>query len=141
MTGMSRQDNIPQAPARASTATRGPLHRAIVEIRRLRGESVALRGQLSDLGHLLAAYLKADDSPTIALDLARKWAREAYQRGRADGVEEGRLEVVAELKTTDREVKAAFELEIKRWGPGGRAHFGDRRPGDFCGIARTGEES
>ena len=23
------------------------------------------------------------------------------------------------------------DLEEKRWGPGGRAHFGDPRPGDF----------
>ena len=27
------------------------------------------------------------------------------------------------------------ELEEKRWGPGGRAHFGDPRPGDFPGSA------
>ena len=25
------------------------------------------------------------------------------------------------------------ELEARRWGPGGRAHFGDPRPGDFPG--------
>jgi hypothetical protein len=25
------------------------------------------------------------------------------------------------------------ELEAKRWGPGGRAHFGDPRPGDYPG--------
>ena len=25
------------------------------------------------------------------------------------------------------------ELEEKRWGPGGRAHFGDPRPGDYPG--------
>jgi hypothetical protein len=27
------------------------------------------------------------------------------------------------------------ELEEKRWGPAGRAHFGDPRPGDFPGRA------
>jgi hypothetical protein len=27
------------------------------------------------------------------------------------------------------------ELERRRWGPGGRAHFGDPRPGDFPGRA------
>ena len=26
-------------------------------------------------------------------------------------------------------------LEILRWGPGGREHFGDPRPGDFLGGA------
>lgn len=25
------------------------------------------------------------------------------------------------------------DLEEKRWGPGGRAHFGDPRPGDYPG--------
>lgn len=25
------------------------------------------------------------------------------------------------------------ELERRRWGPGGRLHFGDPRPGDFPG--------
>jgi hypothetical protein len=28
------------------------------------------------------------------------------------------------------------ELEVRRWGPGGREHFGDPRPGDFKGRAR-----
>lgn len=28
------------------------------------------------------------------------------------------------------------DLEVRRWGPGGRAHFGDPRPGDFQGRAR-----
>jgi hypothetical protein len=27
------------------------------------------------------------------------------------------------------------ELEQRRWGPGGRAHFADPRPGDFPGRA------
>ena len=27
------------------------------------------------------------------------------------------------------------ELEERRWGPGGRAHFADPRPGDFPGRA------
>jgi hypothetical protein len=25
------------------------------------------------------------------------------------------------------------EMEVKRWGPGGREHFGDPRPGDYPG--------
>jgi hypothetical protein len=27
------------------------------------------------------------------------------------------------------------ELEIRRWGPGGRKHFADPRPGDYLGQA------
>jgi len=32
------------------------------------------------------------------------------------------------------------ELEEKRWGPGGRAHFGDPRPGDFPGRPAAQEQ-
>lgn len=32
------------------------------------------------------------------------------------------------------------ELEAERWGPGGREHFGDPRPGDFPGRARLEAE-
>jgi hypothetical protein len=32
------------------------------------------------------------------------------------------------------------ELEEKRWGPGGREHFGDPRPGDFPGRATAEPE-
>ena len=31
------------------------------------------------------------------------------------------------------------ELEERRWGPGGRAHFADPRPGDFPGRAAQHE--
>jgi len=31
------------------------------------------------------------------------------------------------------------ELEQRRWGPGGRAHFADPRPGDFPGRAAKHE--
>ena len=33
------------------------------------------------------------------------------------------------------------ELEERRWGPGGREHFGDPRPGDFPGTGRTAAEA
>ena len=32
------------------------------------------------------------------------------------------------------------ELEVKRWGPGGREHFADPRPGDFPGRATADPE-
>ena len=32
------------------------------------------------------------------------------------------------------------ELEVKRWGPGGREHFADPRPGDFPGRATAEPE-
>jgi hypothetical protein len=32
------------------------------------------------------------------------------------------------------------EIEARRWGPGGRAHFGDPRPGDYPGRASAARE-
>jgi hypothetical protein len=34
---------------------------------------------------------------------------------------------------------ACAELEERRWGPGGRAHFADPRPGDFPGVKKEAE--
>ncbi|WP_345433797.1 hypothetical protein [Actinoallomurus vinaceus] len=31
-------------------------------------------------------------------------------------------------------MRSHAELEALRWGPGGREHFGDPRPGDFEGF-------
>lgn len=31
------------------------------------------------------------------------------------------------------------ELEERRWGPSGRAHFADPRPGDFPGVKKEAE--
>lgn len=70
--------------------------------------------------------------------------REMYQAGYADGYHAG-----YEAAWGVREASAAAwwrehgrglvdglthaELEERRWGPGGRAHFADPRPGDFPG--------
>jgi hypothetical protein len=67
--------------------------------------------------------------------------RAAYERGRADGWRDG-------FEAAYREIEAAWhavadpvarggpshaELERRRWGPGGREHFGDPRPDDYMG--------
>ena len=61
-------------------------------------------------------------------------AREMYAAGRRDAQ--------AEMAEAWRRVAApvvhgisAAELEERRWGPDGRAHFADLRPGDFPGRA------
>jgi hypothetical protein len=63
-------------------------------------------------------------------------AREMYALGRRDAEAE-----MAEAwrQAAGRAARAPLgaELEERRWGPGGRAHFGDPRPGDFPG--RTAE--
>jgi hypothetical protein len=86
-------------------------------------------------------------------DPAREWAyrralcREAYDRGWSDAWEAGRRELLEELARDQRwacpprgvvESPAHAELEVRRWGAGGRAGFGDRRPGDYGGGPVTG---
>jgi hypothetical protein len=67
-------------------------------------------------------------------------ARQMYEAGRRDGYEAGRRDAEADMarfwaeaaRSVTRGVSHA-ELEQRRWGPGGRAHFADPRPGDFPG--------
>jgi hypothetical protein len=68
-------------------------------------------------------------------------AREAYEAGRQDGYqqakaeEEARWRLAAGLTVADGPGHA--ELEELRWGPDGREHFADPRPGDYPGQAHT----
>jgi hypothetical protein len=68
----------------------------------------------------------------------RQLGREMYEAGRRD----------AEADMADQWARAAApvsrgrsfaELEERRWGPGGREHFADARPGDFRGRAAQHE--
>jgi hypothetical protein len=64
--------------------------------------------------------------------------REMYEAGRRDGYAAGRRDAEADMarfwaeaaRLVTRGVSHA-EVEQRRWGPGGRAHFADPRPGDF----------
>jgi hypothetical protein len=67
-------------------------------------------------------------------------AREMYQAGQRAGFEAGYRQADAELAAQWHEITGAVahglrhaELEERRWGPGGPAHFADPRPGDFPG--------
>ena len=67
-------------------------------------------------------------------------AREMYQAGRADGYRAGYRQADADQAARwNQAARAALggpshaELEERRWGPGGRAHFAHPRPGDFPG--------
>ena len=68
-------------------------------------------------------------------------AREAYAAGHADGYRAGYRQADADqaarwnhaARAADGPARA--EVEERRWGPGGRAHFADARPGDFPGRA------
>jgi hypothetical protein len=67
--------------------------------------------------------------------------RAGFDRGRGAGHDEGRLEAEqaeqaawhAVAEPVARGGPSHAELEELRWGPGGREHFGDPRPGDFRG--------
>jgi hypothetical protein len=70
--------------------------------------------------------------------------REMYQAGHADGYRAGYQAACGEREADAAawwrdhgrglaERPAHAELEERRWGPGGRAHFAYPRPGDFPG--------
>jgi hypothetical protein len=66
-------------------------------------------------------------------------AREMYQAGHADGYRAGYRQADADQAAQWNQAARAAdgpdraEVEERRWGPGGRAHFADPRPGDFPG--------
>jgi hypothetical protein len=73
-------------------------------------------------------------------------AREMYEHGRAAGWREGYAAAEADdaaewARVTQPAVHGIShaELEERRWGPDGRARFGDPRPGDFPGRAARRE--
>ena len=65
-------------------------------------------------------------------------AQQAYQLGR-QGAD---MEVAAGLLGENNEYRAsmAADQELAAYGPGGREHFGDPRPGDFPGRAAAEPE-
>jgi hypothetical protein len=66
-------------------------------------------------------------------------AREMYALGHEQGLAEGYARAVSDVKAVQHGIVRDAELEARRWGPGGRAHFADPRPGDFPGRAAGAE--
>ena len=69
-------------------------------------------------------------------------AREMFQAGQRAGFQAGYRQANADEAALWAKVARPVahgishaELEQRRWGPGGRAHFADSRPGDFPGRA------
>ena len=73
-----------------------------------------------------------------AAELAEAEIRYRNQVGRLM-YEAGRRDAEAEMADRWSRVTAVVrgpdleEIEARRWGSGGRAHFADPRPNDFCG--------
>ena len=61
-------------------------------------------------------------------------ARQMYQAGRRDAEAEMAQRWAQIARLAAHGISHA-DLEQRRWGPGGRAHFADPRPGDFPGRA------
>ncbi len=92
------------------------------------------------LAQATAELVEHSDTIDTALALRLQAFREGYGEGYSAGYAAGRDDQAAELAKAWAEVarpasKATpyAEIERKRWGPGGRAHFADPRPGDFPG--------
>jgi hypothetical protein len=123
---------------------------AAAMVRQLRRDLAAERDTSDQLRKQLDALLDA-----TALDLGAYWQAQARQL--ADhaaavawerGIERGRQLEGAERDASWHRIAVQVatgpdhpELEIRRWGPGGRARFGDPRPGDYLGgpVAIAGE--
>jgi hypothetical protein len=67
-------------------------------------------------------------------------AREMYQAGRRDAEARGYVRAIADVKAVQHGLVLDAELEARRYGPGGRAHFADPRPGDYPGRAEPEPE-
>ena len=88
-------------------------------------------------GEVLA--LSAERDAWLARLLAAE--RAAYLRGYHQGFRDGGEELYARRRALPPAAcpggPSLAELERLRWGPGGRQRFGDPRPGDRKGAART----
>jgi hypothetical protein len=82
----------------------------------------------------LSVAVCGDIDPVAVIDAHRLWplVLTAYARGWDDCLDRLADAIGGRIMPAQ-----PTELEIRRWGPGGREHFGDPRPGDFQG--RGGE--
>ena len=68
-------------------------------------------------------------------------AREMYELGREHAEAEMAQAWARAADPVAHGGPAFAELEERRWGPGGREHFADPRPGDFPGRAQPQPEA
>ncbi len=90
----------------------------------------------------LAAVIDGLLDYSNVMDASLRLRLAAYRQGHADGRElgwrEGYAAAVTEQERSWRAIAAPVahsgELQRRRWGPGGREHFADPRPGDYPGL-------
>ena len=86
-------------------------------------------------------------TPAEAIEAAELTEAETRYRNQVGRLmyEAGRRDAEAEMADRWSRVAAPVrgpdleEIEARRWGPGGRAHFGDARPNDYPGRAAQQE--
>ena len=83
----------------------------------------------------IAAAELAEAESRYRNQLASEMAAAAFERGRLAGY----VQAAADIKAVQHGLVLDAEMEGRRWGPGGRAHFADARPGDFPGRAAQRE--
>ncbi len=85
--------------------------------------------EISTLNEALIVAGLTETERRYRLQLAREMYRAGYRQAEDDMA--ARWDVIARPVITNTPAHA--DLELKRWGPGGREAFGDPRPGDFPG--------
>jgi hypothetical protein len=89
--------------------------------------------------------IDAFPDPAAEAAVRAQIAREAFRQGLEAGDAAGYARAHTEMTHAWREAAAGVsgpsraELEEARWGPGGRAHFADPRPGDYPGRKHEAE--
>jgi len=92
-------------------------------------DPVPLRQAVADL-------LEVSDLLDASLRLRLAAFREGYQAAElahADDYRRGLIDGALARKRAQHDLVELARLDALRWGPGGREHFGDPRPGDFQG--------
>lgn len=64
----------------------------------------------------------------------------AAELAHAGDYHHGYIDGILGRKHAEHDAVEALRLELRRWGPGGREHFGDPRPGDFTGGPEAVEQ-
>src|ERR1039458_6078932 len=128
------------AVMRIASRHRGGLVSPAAEVRRLRAELAAAVAERDQLAGQLAALVGAVDHDA-EIRYRRQLCADVYAVGLAAGLARGYERCAADYERLWREAAhpaarggpSHADLELLRWGPGGRDHFGDPRPGDFPG--------
>jgi hypothetical protein len=84
----------------------------------------------------VAAWLRLSDERDIQLALRLASWREGWraaERAHADDYHCGYVDGLLRRKHLEHDAVEAARIELARWGPGGREHFGNPRPGEYAG--------